>query len=297
MKNKKVVILFIFILLMYLTACNKKEVKIKEIYINQCKYDEVAIRHKKEYWMSGFTYKNILKKNNKLTIMVNGKEYEGVYDYTRTEINNGYSYERYEGDNCRFAINKDTEKIVYFNGFTNRIKYEQLLEDNKKNEQPKSGDECYQLALDFINNNSLGIDLSKYELINDNRNSESRAIFEWRGKVDGIYTYATFTVEVEKYCDNIRFESEYLDMMDDLTLPDTYDKETIDKMVDERLNGIYSEIKDTYTIDWRAKELQYLIKLRNGKTAIICETTSYIQPNDKSRPTFSDESEFIIFLE
>ena len=86
-------------------------------------------------------------------------------------------------------------------------------------------------------------------------------------------------------------------MMDDLTLPDTYDKEAIDKMVDERLNGIYSEIKDTYTINWRAKELQYLIKLRNGKTAIICETTSYLQPNDKSKHRAGDTSEFIIFLE
>ena len=204
-----------------------------------------------------------------------------------------YKCDEYEGQYCCFEIDVNTKRIVCFDGMIKREQYEKV----EKSDIPKSGDECYQLALDFINNNNLGIDLSKYELVNDNRNAESRATFEWRGKVDGIYTYATFCIKVEKYFDDIKFESEYLYMMDDLTLPDTYDKEAIDKMVDERLNGIYSEIKDTYTINWRAKELQYLIKLRNGKTAIICETTSYLQPNDKSKHRAGDTSEFIIFLE
>ncbi|MBE5964366.1 MAG: hypothetical protein E7252_05445 [Lachnospira sp.] len=285
---KKIKIIVLFVMLLALTACNKKELTIKEIHRTQCEHDDTPLNHKSEYNMSSTFYKNIFKKNNELTITINGKEYTGVYHDSEVYLSIGYKYDNYRSSECNFDINRKTGKIV---NFRSKIAGEEVSKRDKET--------CLQAAIDFINNHDLGIDLDKYELVyaDDGDGAYQVYDFKWRGKIDGVYTASNFMVRVSKVTDKIRFESEYLDMMDDLTLPDTYDKEAIDKMVDERLNGIYSEIKDTYTIDWRAKELQYLVKLRNGKTALICETTSYLQPNDKSKHRAGDTSEFIIFLE
>ncbi len=286
MKRLKIIILLFMLLI--LTACNKKELTIKEIHRTQCEHDDTPLNHKSEYNTSSMSYKNILKKNEELTITINGKEYTGEYHWTEVNSKVDYAYHTYCTYDVSFDINRKTGNLVSFHS------------TQKEEEVPERDKEaCLQEAIDFINNHDLGIDLDKYELVYEDDGDGAYKVydFKWRGKIDNVYTASNFMIRVSKVTNKIRFESEYLDMMDDLTLPDTYDKETIDKMVDERLNGIYSEIKDTYTIDWRAKELQYLIKLRNGKTAIICETTSYIQPNDKSKPTTGDTSEFIIFLE
>ncbi|MBE5964369.1 MAG: hypothetical protein E7252_05460 [Lachnospira sp.] len=285
---KKLKILLLLIMLLCLSACNKKEFTIKEIHKTQCEHDDTPLNHKSEYNINNIFYKNIFKINEEITIAINGREYTVEYDESEVNSKIDYAYHEYYAYNIGVDINKKTGTIVKFYDSNPQEKVE------KRDKQ-----ECYQIAIDFINNHDLGIDLDKYELIFENEGGGAYQIceFRWRGKVDGVYACSNFTIWVGKTADSIRFESEYLDMMDDLTLPDTYDKEAIDKMIDERLNGIYSEIKDTYTINWRAKELQYLIKLRNGKTALICETTSYLQPNDKSKPNAGDTSEFIIFLE
>ncbi len=285
---KKIKLILLLIMLLCLSSCNKKELTIKELNKTQCEHDKTPLNHKSEYNITSISYNNIFKTNEELTITINGKEYTGEYDWSEVNSKIDYAYHKYYGDKIGFELNRKTGKLVSF-----------YNHNPKEKVDTRDKATCYQLALDFISNHDLGIDLDKYELVFENEwgGAYQTCEFRWRGKVDGVYACSNFTIWVGKTADSIRFESEYLDMMDNLTLPDTYDKEAIDKMVDERLNGIYSEIKDTYTIDWRAKELQYLIKLRNGKTALICETTSYLQPNDKSKSNYGDTSEFIIFLE
>ncbi len=286
MKRLKIIILLFMLLI--LTACNKTELTIKEIHRTQCEHDDTPLNHKSEYNMSSITYKSIFKKNKELTITVNGKEYTGKYYDSEVCLYTDYKCDNYRSEECNFDINRNTGKIVQFRS---KIDGDEISKRNKES--------CLQVAINFVKNNDLGIDLDKYELVFENEGGGYYQVceFRWRGKIDGVYACSNFTIWVDKQSDSIRFESEYLDMMDDLTLPDTYDKEAIDKMIDERLNGIYSEIKDTYTINWRVKESQYLMKMRNGKMAIICETMSEIQPIDKSKYHTGDTSEFIIFLE
>ncbi len=285
---KKLKILVLLISLLGLTACNKTELTIKEMSGAQCEHDDRPLNHKSEYNISFIPYKNIFKTNEELTITINGKEYTVVYDGSTRYFKVDYAYHKYYADNVCIEINKRTGTII---SFYDNNPSEKLYQRDK--------DACLQAAIDFINNHNLGINLEQYELVyaNDGDGLYNVYDFEWRGKIENVYTAANFKIRVSKVSDKVSFESEYLDMMEDITLPDSYDKETIDRMIDERLNDIYSEIKDTYTIKWRAKELQYLIKLKNGKMALICETTSYIEEKDKFILDSSDESEFIIFLE
>jgi hypothetical protein len=72
---KKVKIIVLLIMILSLTACNKKELTIKEIHRTQCEHDKTPLNHKSEYNIISMSYKNIFKKNEELTITINGKEY------------------------------------------------------------------------------------------------------------------------------------------------------------------------------------------------------------------------------
>ena len=107
-------------MLLALTACNKKELTIKEIHRTQCEHDDTPLNHKSEYNMGSIIYKNIFKKNKELTVTVNGKEYTGVYKYTNKYNHMDYKCDEYEGQYCCFEIDVNTKRIVCFDGMIKR---------------------------------------------------------------------------------------------------------------------------------------------------------------------------------
>ena len=221
----------------------------------------------------------------------NEKEYELSYveteeSYLYNSEMDTYSYR----DSVVFleiGINPRTNKIIKFISTNKNYK----LDPNKAE---RSKEECLQIAKDFISDYVENVE--EYELTVDNSlkyNEVPDYNFQFSRYIDGMKTYDVAQITITSYGDIVCYRFYCYEGLNDVTLPDENTLEELRGKVNEKLDNIYSDMKNEYRVEY-ANIDERLLRTTDGRYAIeYCVNVSLVQSKEN---TITDVAYFIVYL-
>ena len=239
--------------------------------------------------------KSNIEKNKAVTLN------ETQLDLTYATSKNSYFYH----DNVDYYENKQNGKttrvgINSHSGRNDRYSYydkNYLDEINKKSATELTRDECFDIARKYFDKYE---DTSQYTLVNERYDDipEWRGTysFEFRRVVQGIETcdcaYIRFTV----FGDIIRHTFISLGEMKDATLPSESDIKLIEENVDKKLQDIYSNVTDKYSVSYEIPDPLF-IRMADGRYAFEYFVGVDLTPKNDTDSTISEATTLIVYVD
>ena len=264
---KRLFALLLIIILIFCACSSKNNIdynsyEVYEVYSDENQY---LGEHLSEFDLKSDLSKELKLIKNK-TVSVNGVEYKVTYEDTLT----GYWYngkiDFYEGTTDRgnlisLGINRDTGVIDRYDN------YEKVHIDTSLYTE-KTEEECLQIAKDYLS--TYVDDIDSYRLDKKSSRQANKVpyySFTFYRYIEEVKTYDLAIIEIT-YCGDVF--SHYFDCLGALkgvNAPDEATLNALNEKVTEKLDEIYSSVKDEYTVEYGDRDVT-LIKLSDGKYAM-----------------------------
>ncbi|MBP3369841.1 MAG: hypothetical protein J6L85_03720 [Clostridia bacterium] len=239
--------------------------------------------------------KSNIEKNKAVTLN------ETQLDLTYPTSKNSYFYH----DNVDYYENKQNGKttrvgINSHSGRNDRYSYydkNYLDEINKKSATELTRDECFDIARKYFDKYE---DTSQYTLVNERYDDipEWRGTysFEFRRVVQGIETCDCAYIRITVFGDIIRHTFISLGEMKDATLPSESDIKLIEENVDKKLQDIYSNVTDKYSVSYEIPDPLF-IRMADGRYAFEYFVGVDLTPKNDTDSTISEATTLIVYVD
>ena len=274
--------------------------RFKVLEANQ--YDDriSGAKHSTEIELSNETYeKSDIEKSKTLT--VNNENFEATYSYSKKSYLYHGDFDRYESKNgeniTMIDINSYSGKCDgYF--FLDK-KY--LNEVNEKNKSELTKEECSDIAKQYFEEFAGYEDSCNHILVNekyiDSPEWKGYYLFEFARVIDGIKTWDRAYIYVTVFGDVIGHYFMSFGSMKDAKLPSESDMKTIEENVEKKLQDIYDNVSDKYSISYEIPKPTF-IRMHDGRYALdySVEVELTLKEGDDAR-LFSELTQLIVYVD
>ncbi len=198
--------------------------------------------------------------NSEKTVVWRGDTYTGVYEKTVCKSSDTLLY--YDSDKASFSVDADTGKLTSFLMKDKACNYDGLTEKTEEERRLAADSIVSELAEDsgsytLVENNCIvsGGEYSIYEYV------YSRMLGE-------VKTEDQISVKITSYGTYKAHSSYALGKYKDVVLPDTYDREEVEKAITLKLNDIYKDVGSEITITYGDRN-EIFIRLDDGTLAVL----------------------------
>lgn len=249
--------------------------------------------HQEEVNLDSVTYTNSLIPADR-TLNKNESTYNVQYEHSKKGYlyNNDLDYYRFTetGKNVEVGFNSKTDRIESFSwmdvDYVNGITTEAL-----------SREECLDLAKEYLSD--YIDDVSEYQLIDERylEIPEYKAIydFEFARVIDGVKTSDSAYVGITVYGTVVSHLFTSLGEMENAALPSEEDMHTIRANIDEKIESIYSNISDTYSMSYEVEDTVF-VKLSDGTYALEYYIVVNLEPSG-SFPGIRESTRLLVYLD
>lgn len=261
-------------------------------HMSQFSYEDTesfyeSAEKKREFKFSGEDY-----------LLENNKPYSLEYHET---IENGFAFDdkvheyRVFNDSVILFIHVDakTDEIVYF--FGQDSEYLKTLGQRTK----KTRDECYEQAKKILNSftdNGEAFSLTEERVVNLSETETYDFIFN--RYIDGVKSNEEIIIMISVYGDLVSYSLDNLGTVNEAP-PSEKNMRKIEASVDAKMNEIYSNVLDKYSVTFEIADVMY-IRLKDGHYALdyfIDAELSQRDGEDNEFSSFSERTHLIVLLE
>jgi hypothetical protein len=172
-----------------------------------------------------------------------------------------------------------------------------LDEINKKSATELTRDECFDIARKYFDKFE---DASQYTLVNERYDDipewKGAYLFEFRRVIDGIQTCDCAFVRVTVFGDVIGHTFISLGEMEGATLPSESDIKLIEENVDKKLQNIYSNVTDKYSVSYEIPDPLF-IRMADGRYAFEYFVEVDLTPKDDTEHTISEVTKLLVYVD
>lgn len=227
-------------------------------------------------------------------ISINNHEFSVEY----YESNKGYLYnddkECYQkitdNEYIEIDINKNTNRIDFYNWISKDYM------DDKESKEKLGKSDCQQIAIEYLDQY---IDVDEYELLSVDYKEfieiDGVYRFSFARVIDGIMTFDQATISVTVYGDVIGHSFFCLGELKDAPIPTSSELIEIDKVVDEKIQSIYSNISKKFNIEYEI-DYRYIVKHSDGRYAMEYSLDVDIIPLAKDEESISERVNIMVYL-
>lgn len=241
-----------------------------------------------------FYKKTDIEQNKKIGF--NGIDYQMEYIETReTYLYNG---------NADFYINKEGNTIIQIgtNCSTGNVEWYSWydLDHYKSSDKEKlTKSKCREIATEYV---KQFLDISEYELTSESdlpskEDGYVSYLFIFTRIIEGIETCDSAFIRITEYGDISLLNFVSLGSMKDAKLPSESDMKTIEENVEKKLQDIYDNVSDKYSISYEIPKPTF-IRMHDGRYAfeysVGVELT--LKEGDDARP-FSELTQLIVYVD
>ena len=288
--KKIFLISFTFIMCCITCSCSENEYKPLTAYeVGPYEYVSEANHTAEVTYKTEFYQDNKLIKNRDVEVF--GESYSVQYQETRIV----YDYDGQSTETEIYKYSGDTYSIsVHFDKKTGEItawhRYEKKYENNG---EIKSEEVCLQIARDYLA--EYVDDIDEYELVRKNSTSTSYD-FDFYRYIGGMKMRDIASIRVRNNGEVCSVDIECAGSMRDADLPDEVVLSEVRNNVDAKLEAIYEDMYNRYTVTYGKRE-EMMLAFSDGSYAIECKVTANIVPKNISEESISETSTLIIFLD
>ena len=227
-------------------------------------YDSVGTMHNNEYPLVT-TYVEEFKLFPQKLVSIDGQNYLFTYKETRE----GFYYQS-DFENYTYGGPNNFIDISFSKASGKLISCHRNI-PNDSQQKGLSRDQCVGIAKNFlgeyIDDPEAYVVTTEYYRDYSKLGSAPYYDLELRRMVDGMLTFDSAYISVTVYGEVFSYSFPYLGQMRDVSVPSSDELETIQQLVDEKLDAIYGTLKETKTVNWELQE-RILSRMKDGTYAL-----------------------------
>ena len=293
MKKIFTLLFLVIVLSFYGCSSNQQNYEKNKVYEIYSQDGSSLAQHKSEIvFESNSSEKNKLIKTK--TIEVNGVKYEVSYKNTQDFYWYNGEIDHYEGTNengypVQVGINTKNDLVVRYSCFE---KQEVIASPTLE----KSRDECLEIAKEYLS--KYVSDVENYKLksenCNERKNYVSNYTFSFYRYIGELKAYDLAIILITSHGDVFMHRFDCLGELKNAKVPDQATLDELDIKVTEKLDEIYSSVKDTYAVEYGERDVS-LIRLSDGSYALEYYVDVEILENGDLG--YSESTHLIIYLD
>ena len=295
---KKILLLLLAIVLLFPCICSCKTSSNAEPYTvyEIASEDYISNANHSSEVKLDYGYSEKFKLIKSKTVTVGNTKCDVKY----TETETGYWYNNdidyyigtdNEGHDVKIGINTKTGDIDrYFLISEESEAFFDLTE--------KGRDECLEIAKEYLSNYVDDVENYKitFEKFNKGKEIPSKYFFVFSRYVEELETFDRARIGVNIYGVICEHRFDCLGELKDAKVPNQATLDELDVKVTEKLDEIYSTVKDICTVEYDEINAVF-VRLSNGKYAIEYEVTVKLTPFDTNTKMPYETPKFIVYLD
>ncbi len=228
-------------------------------------------------------------------VKINNMDINGTYKNSKKGylFNSDQDVYEYKKDNIyiQFAVDNDTGMVSRYSDMS--MDYLQTKGDAEQLTQ----EQCVEVAAEYL---KRYIDIGEYSLLQADylKIPEYTAIYnlEYVKLIDGIKTSDKVYIGVTVYGDVIMHLFGTVDAVNDKAVPTDEEFQKIDEKINEKIDGIYSSIKDKYAYSYQVED-KVLVRLSDGSYAMEYELTVDLKSLNSSSADIAEFVKLLVYFE